>query len=610
MPRAKPHLKAAKGVHSIRSAPRGTGLHDKLRTLPYTYAPLRHLALPRAWNSMGHDHATPAAPVTFYRQPDQYKHWSLRVEGATATLTLAVDKDAPLRDGYELKLNSYDLGVDIELADAVRRLRFQHPAVRCVVVTSSVPKMFCAGANIRMLAQSAHSFKVNFCKFTNETRCEIEEVTAHSHQRYIAALNGTAAGGGYELAEACAEIYLIDDGFSAVSLPEVPVLGVLPGTGGLTRLVDKRKVRRDIADLFCTKAEGFRLRDALRMRLVDGGWPKSKWDVELARKVESLIADAGGPGTEIGIELPPLARTVTTEVGVSTFSYPNVHMVVDKPRRIAEIRVTAPNAPPADTAEGLHQQGCAAWALAAFRELDECLLELRFNFQHVGLVMLETRGDAAQVLAHDSAICRLRAQGSWLAREIQLHQGRVLRRLDNMAKSMFARVLPNSCFVASLAEMLWSADRAYMLNDPEQPNTIAVHEVNFGAFATYNGATRLQARFFGEPATLAKIEAVSGAVDAQTAESLGLVTRSPDDLDWDDEVRIAIEERLSFSPDALTGMEQNLRFVGAENCDTKVFGRLSAWQNWIFQRPNAVGDRGALVMYGDPRAPVFDFTRT
>ena len=559
---------------------------------------------------MGHDSNAVHAPVTFGRVPDSYKHWKLQVDGAVATLTLGVDKDAPLREGYDLKLNSYDLGVDIELADAIRRLRFEHPAVRCVLVTSSVPKMFCAGANIRMLAQSSHTFKVNFCKFTNETRCEIEEATAQSKQRYVAALNGTAAGGGYELAEACAEIYLIDDGFSAVSLPEVPLLGVLPGTGGLTRLVDKRKVRRDVADVFCTKAEGFRLRDALRMRLVDGGWPKSKWDAETAKKAAQVVEAAGGAGTEQGIALVPVSRTMAVAGDVTTLTYKHVTLVVDGGRRLAELTVRGPSEAPATTAEALHGQGSGSWALQAFRELDECLLELRFNFNQIGLVLLQTLGDVQAVLAHDDAVSKLRAEGSWLAREIQLHQGRVLRRLDNMAKSMFARVLPGSCFAGTLAEILWCCDRAYMLDDPDQPNTLALHAVNFGVHLSHNGGSRLQLRFVGEPESYDRVHGLTDAVTAADAEKLGLVTRAPDDIDWDDEVRIAIEERLSFSPDALTGMEQNLRFVGAETCDTKLFGRLTAWQNWIFQRPNAVGERGALTMYGDPRTPVFDFTRT
>jgi benzoyl-CoA-dihydrodiol lyase len=556
------------------------------------------------------EHVAPAAPVSFRTGPGRYHHWSLQVQGSVATATLAVDRDSPLRDGYELKLNSYDLGVDIELADVLRRLRFEHPQVRCVVATSGIAKMFCAGANIKMLAQSAHGFKVNFCKFTNETRCEIEEATELSGQRWIAALNGTAAGGGYELAESCAEIYLIDDGFSAVSLPEVPLLGVLPGTGGLTRLVDKRKVRRDIADLFCTKAEGFRLRDALRMRLVDGGWAKSKWDAAIAQRSAQIVDQAGGPGQEVGIALGELQRSESMDGATQVFTYTHVELRANSQTRQAELTIRAPALAPPSDGDALHALGDTSWALQAFRELDEALLELRFNLPLVGLVLLKTEGDSDQVIAWDTAISDLRAKGSWLAREIQLHQARVLRRLDNMAKSLYAVVLPGSCFAGVLAEVLWSADRAYMLADPEGVNAVTLHPVNRGAFPSLNGSTRLQVRFYGEPESLTRAMGLEGPVGAEDAERWGLVTRAPDDIDWDDEVRIAIEERVSFSPDALTGMEQNLRFAGAETCDTKLFGRLTAWQNWIFQRPNAVGERGALVMYGDPRTPVFDFQRT
>ncbi len=556
------------------------------------------------------EHAAPATPVSFATSPEQYHHWQIRVGGGIATLTLAIDRDHPLRPGYELKLNSYDLGVDIELADAIRRLRFEHPEVRCVVVTSGIAKMFCAGANIRMLSQSSHSFKVNFCKFTNETRCEIEDATQHSNQRYIAALNGTAAGGGYELAEACSEIYLIDDGFSAVSLPEVPLLGVLPGTGGLTRLVDKRKVRRDVADLFCTKAEGFRLRDALKMRLVDGGWAKSKWQVEIDRRAEKIVQDAGGAGNEVGIALAAVECTATHEDDAEILAYHFVRVTVEQGGRHARIELRGPETAPPQTHQELHDLGCNSWALQAFRDLDAALLDLRLNHSAVGLLSVTTVGDREQVLAWDTALSRLRQEGSWLAREIQLHQGRTLRRLDNMAKSLFAIVLPGSCFAGTLAELLWSADRAYMLDHPDEASAIALHPVNFGAHPTYNGMTRLQIRFYGEPQSLAKAEQLHAAIEPADAERYGLVTRAPDDLDWDDEVRIAEEERLSFSPDALTGMEQNLRFAGQESCDTKLFGRLTAWQNWIFQRPNAVGERGALTMYGDPRTPVFDFNRT
>jgi benzoyl-CoA-dihydrodiol lyase len=561
---------------------------------------------------MGLETNAHTTPVSFATAPDRYRHWQLAVDGAVATLTLNVDKDAPLRPGYELKLNSYDLGVDIELADAVRRLRFEHPEVKCVLVTSAVPKMFCAGANIKMLASSAHGFKVNFCKFTNETRCEIEDATTHSGQRYIAALNGTAAGGGYELAEACAEIYLIDDGFSAVSLPEVPLLGVLPGTGGLTRLVDKRKVRRDVADVFCTKAEGFRLRDALRMKLVDGGWPKSKWDEGIRGIASRVVSDAGGPGPAQGIALTPIERKVTIEGDKTTIAYGFVQLVVKAGERLAELTVKGPSEAPATDAASLHAAGDRSWALAAFRQLDDALLDLRFNYPKVGLILVRTAGDLDAVAAHDAALTKVRADGDWLAREIQLFQDRTLRRLENMARSVFAIVEPGSCFGGVLLELAWLADRAYMLDDPDGRNAIALGSLNAeGRFRAHNGASRLEIRFLGDEQALVAAKAAAGRkLDARTAEQMGLVTRAPDDIDWDDEVRLAIEERVSFSPDALTGMEQNLRFAGAETCDTKLFGRLSAWQNWIFQRPNAVGERGALTMYGNPQTPVFDFTRT
>ena len=558
---------------------------------------------------MAHDSVSTFA-VSFDTHPSRYRHWQLRVDGGVATLTLAVDIDGGLRPGYPLKLNSYDLGVDIELADAIRRLRFEHPAVRCVVVTGGVPKMFCAGANIRMLATSSHTWKVNFCKFTNETRCEIEDATANSGQRYIAACNGTAAGGGYELAEACAEIYLIDDGFSAVSLPEVPLLGVLPGTGGLTRLVDKRKVRRDIADIFCTKAEGFRLRDALKMRLVDGGFAKSKWEAGIAERAANVVQAAGGVGSEPGIELKALELTRTSSPETEVFAWPHLLLEVRTAERTATLTLQGPEGQAPETANELYKQGCHAWSLAAFRALDAALLELRFNHTNVGLILLRTQGSAAQVLAHDTALTRLRGEGDWFAREIQLFQARTLRRLDNMARSLYALIEPGSCFAGSLLEMAWAADRSYMLADPDRPNAIALHAVNQGALPTWNGMNRLAVRLLGEPKLLDAAWQLHGPVDAEQAEKAGLVTRAPDDIDWADEVRLAIEERVSFSPDALTGMEQNLRLAGPESADTKLFGRLTAWQNWIFQRPNAVGERGALTMYGNPQPPIFDWTRT
>jgi benzoyl-CoA-dihydrodiol lyase len=509
--------------------------------------------------------------IAFHRSPASYRHWQLSVDGDVATLSLAVELDGGLRPGYELKLNSYDLGVDLELADAVRRLRFEHPEVRALVVTSALARVFCAGANIKMLASSSHAFKVNFCKFTNETRCE--------------------------LALACDEIHLIDDGSSSVSLPEVPLLGVLPGTGGLTRLVDKRRVRRDLADLFCTKAEGFRLKDALRMGLVDGGWPRSRWDDGVAERAGALAAEAKD---EAGAEV---ASTRST--------YLFVTLEIDATARTASLTLRGPDAaPPADHA-ALHAAGDASWALAAFRELDHALLDLRFNHPAEGLILLRSEGDAAAVLAWDDAVSKLRAGGSWLAREIQLHQSRVLRRMDNMARSIFAVVEPGSCFAGTLYELVLAADRSYMLDDPDQDNAVWLHAVNGGVHPGWNGKTRLETRFLGDAEAVGRAMARAGeGVEPGDAEAIGLVTRAPDDLDWEDELRIEIEERVSLSPDALTGMEQNLRFAGGETCDTKVFGRLTAWQNWIFQRPNAVGERGALVMYGQPEGPIFDWRRT
>ena len=554
---------------------------------------------------------TPQAPIAFHREPASYKHWSMAIDGAVATLTLSVDLDGGLRPGYELKLNSYDLGVDLELADAIRRLRFENPQVRALVVTSGLSRVFCAGANIRMLASSAHGFKVNFCKFTNETRCELEQLASQSGISSLAAVNGACAGGGYELALACDEIYLIDDGSSSESLPEVPLLGVLPGTGGLTRLVDKRKVRRDLADLFCTKAEGFRLKDAKRMGLVDGGWARSRWDDGVGARVQELVGEAGGVGAEQGIALSRVVLEQSQDGANVTFSGRWVTLQIDPNARTASLTMRGPDgAPPADAA-ALHALGDQSWALAAFREVDEALLELRFNHAAEGLMLLRTQGESASVVAWDDAISGLRAKGDWLAREIQLHQGRVLRRLDNMARSMFALIEPGSCFAGTLFEIALAVDRSYMLDDPDQPNTIELHDVNFGAFVSWNGSTRLQTRFLGTPeAVPASYERIGEPIEPSDAEEFGLVTRAPDELDWDDEVRIEIEERVSLSPDALTGMEQNLRFAGTETCETKVFGRLTAWQNWIFQRPNAVGARGALVMYGHPEKPIFDWTRT
>lgn len=545
---------------------------------------------------MGNE-ATPQRIASFQTHPDRYRHWRLSVDGAVATLALAIEEHNGLRpDDYELKQNSYDMGVDIELCDAVERLRFEHPAVRAVVVTSALPKVFCAGANIRMLATSTHGFKVNFCKYTNETRLALEDSSANSGLRWLAACNGTAAGGGYELALACDAIYLIDDGSSSVSLPEVPLLGVLPGTGGLTRLVDKRKVRRDVADLFCTKAEGFRTRDAKRMGLIDDGFPRSQWEAKVAEVAEKAAA-ASPARAEQGITLAPV-----------TTPYRFVDVEIDGDQRVATLTVRAPDAPAPSSPEALRAEGCETWSMRAFRELDDALLHLRFNHDTVGLILIKTQGDAEAVLAHDQAVRD--AAGTWFGDELRLLQARVLRRLDNTAKSMFAIIEPGSCFAGSLMELALSADRTYMLEDDDGEVQIRVTEASAGGFPMTTGITRLQARFAGTPEAIEEILAIDEPLVAPDAFEHGLVTLAPDEIDWEDEIRIAIEERVSLSPDALTGMEQNLRFVGAEGCDSKIFGRLSAWQNWIFQRPNAVGEEGALTLYGHPTRPRFDWRRT
>ena len=550
----------------------------------------------------------PQRVASFHAHPSTYRHWKLAVDGAVATLTMDVKEENGLRpDDYLLKQNSYDLGVDIELCDAIERLRFENPAVRTLVFGSAQPKVFCAGANIQMLASSTHGFKVNFCKYTNETRCSLEDASAHSGLRSIAALGGTAAGGGYELALACDEILLIDDGSSAVSLPEVALLGVLPGTGGLTRLVDKRKVRRDVADLFCTKAEGFRARDAVKYRLIDASFARSKWEDEVGKRAR---ASASRPASaDRGITLPEITSELSDDgSGAGTQavrSYRYVDLRIDESERVAHLTVRGPSGPAPSLAE-LQAQGADTWSLRAFRELDDALLHLRFNHETVGLVLLYTRGDPALVLAHDQVV--LDNDGDWLAREIRLKQARVLRRVDNTARSMFAIVDPGSCFVGSLFELVLAADRSYMRDDGEV--TVQVTAASGGAYPMSTGITRLRARFAGEPEAVGEVLAAGEPFTGEGALERGLVTLAPDDIDWDDELRIAIEERASLSPDALTGMEQNLRFVGAETCDSKIFGRLSAWQNWIFQRPNAVGDDGALTLYGHPTRPRFDWRRT
>ncbi|HZI17658.1 MAG TPA: 2,3-epoxybenzoyl-CoA dihydrolase [Pyrinomonadaceae bacterium] len=542
--------------------------------------------------------------INFETSPERYHHWKLSVDGRVATLSMDVQEDETLGEGYKLKLNSYDLGVDIELADAVQRLRFEHPEVRVVVVTSLKPRIFCAGANIYMLGTSGHAFKVNFCKFTNETRCAIEDASVHSGQRYVAALNGTASGGGYELAIACDEIYLVDDGNSAVSLPEVPLLGVLPGTGGLTRLVDKRKVRRDRADVFSTLAEGLKTKRAKEWGLIDGYFPTSKFDEGVRARVEEILTESEGGEAPTGIRLNPLDVEATEEGR----EYKYVSLRLHREGRYADLTVRGPEAGLPSDAEGIAALGDAYWPLRAYRELDDALLHLRVNHLEIGLVCLRTEGDIDRALEVDRVLTANRDH--WLVREIVLNMGRVLRRLDLTAKSFFALAEPGSCFAGNLLELLLAADRSFMLNDPERPVELAAGEMNAGALPMSNGLSRLASRFLAEPARVEEVFAREGRFDAEEAEEAGLVTFAPDDLDWEDEVRVAVEERTSLSPDALTGMEASLRFAGPETVDTKIYGRLTAWQNWIFQRPNAVGPQGALTNYGKPTQPQFDYKRT
>ena len=528
--------------------------------------------------------------INFQTTPNEYKHWKLEISGAVATLSMDVKEDQTLAEGYKLKLNSYDLGVDIELADAIQRIRFEHPEVAVVKITSLKPRIFCAGANIYMLGSSSHAFKVNFCKFTNETRCAIEDDSRHSGRRYIAALNGTASGGGYELAISCDEIYLVDDGNSAVSLPEVPLLGVLPGTGGLTRLVDKRKVRRDRADVFSTLAEGLKGKRAKEWGLIDGYFPTSKFEEAVDARVQQLAE----PRNVTGIKLNPLG------------DYKYVKLNLHRDQRYADLTILGPEGEQPTTVEQIQELGDSYWPLRAYRELDDALLNLRVNEPEIGLVCLRTEGSIESVLSVDEILAANRDH--WLVHEIILHMGRVLRRLDLTAKSFFAIVEPGSCFAGNLLELLLAADRSYMLMESDA--ALAVSELNAGAFLMSNGLTRLQSRFLAEPEKLDEVFGEKKKFDTEQAEELGLITFAPDDLDWEDEIRVAIEERTSLSPDALTGMEASLRFAGPETMDTKIYGRLTAWQNWIFQRPNAVGPEGALTNYGKPTQAHFDFKRT
>jgi benzoyl-CoA-dihydrodiol lyase len=542
--------------------------------------------------------------IDFATEPSRYRHWRLECDGPLAWLTLDVDPAGSLFASTELKLNSYDLGVDIELADAAQRLRFEHPEVHCVVIRSGKDNVFCAGANVGALAKASHAHKVNFCKFTNETRLAIEDASDHSGQRYLAAVSGTAAGGGYELALACDWITLIDDRRSAVSLPEVALLAVLPGTGGLTRLTDKRKVRRDRADLFCATEEGARGSRAIEWRLVDEIVPPSAWAAKVRERALALAASSDRPATASGIVLPPLERLIDGD----TITYPNADVALDRSRRRATITIRSPKSVPTDLS-GIHAAEAAFWPFAMARELDDALLHLRFNETELGIIAFRTEGDPAAVLACDALLeahC-----GDWLVREIRLLLKRVLKRIDVTARSLFALIEPGSCFAGTLAELAFAADRALMFSgsragDNRTPPALTLSALNFGALPMGNGLTRLATRFLGEPDSLAAARDHLGtAFNAETAETLGLVTAAYDEIDWDEEVRLMLEERASFSPDALTGLEANLRFAGPETMETRIFGRLSAWQNWIFQRPNAVGDSGALKRYGTGQRPDF-----
>jgi benzoyl-CoA-dihydrodiol lyase len=532
-------------------------------------------------------------PVRFETHPDRYKHWKLSFAGPVATLLMDVQEDGGMREGYPLKLNSYDLGVDIELADAVQRIRFEHPEVKALVFGSAKDRIFCSGANIYMLGSSTHAFKVNFCKFTNETRLTLEEMSSESGVHSLCALAGTASGGGYELALACDEILLSDDGSSAVSLPECPLLGVLPGTGGLTRVVDKRKVRRDLADAFCTLAEGVRGKRAVEWGLVDETVPRAKFEEGKKHRTDALVARSTRKSFA-PMKLNPL--------GESKY----VQYTCDISARTAKISLKAPNAGEPETPEALEKMGDAAWCVRAFRELDAALLDLRFNQPLIGTVAIETTGDANAVLAVDAMLAKFADHG--LVNEVRLFIRRVLKRMDVTAKTFFAIAAPGSCFAGTLLELGLASDRIYMKD--EDGVAMRVSSMNAGAYPMGNGLSRLQSRFLREPSRVSRVLETQGAIDTQNASKLGLATFTPDDIDWDDEIRIAFEERAAMSPDAMTGMEASLRFAGPETLETKIFGRLSAWQNWIFQRPNAVGERGALTMYGRPERPEFDWRRT
>ena len=547
--------------------------------------------------------------IDFRTNPDEYKHWNLTFDGRVARLALDVVEDATLVPGYELKLNSYDLGVDIELYDALQRIRFEHPEVGAVVITSDKERVFCAGANIRMLSQSTHSHKVNFCKFTNETRNGIEDANNYSGVRFLAAVNGACAGGGYELALACDHIMLIDDGSSTVSLPELPLLAVLPGTGGLTRLVDKRKVRHDRADYFCTTSEGVRGKRAIDWGFVDEIIPRSKFDDTVAERAKEFALESDRPLDAVGIKLTPL----TKKIEETRISYETLTVEIDRDLATATLTIFAPTQIPPEDVTGIENQGAAFWPLSMCRDLEDAIMELRVNEKEIGTWIFKTEGAAAHVEAADKLL--IAHADHWLVREIILFMKRTFKKIDVSSRSIITLVEPGSCFAGTLLELVLAADRSYMLDGSFEGSNvpaaeITLTEMNFGPLEMPNGLSRLAHRFLDDPSDIEMLKAEVGQrLDALKAEDLGLVTFAPDDIDWDDEVRIAVEERASFSPDALTGMEASLRFAGPETMETKIFGRLSAWQNWIFQRPNAVGEDGALKVFGSGQRAEYDKKR-
>ena len=542
-------------------------------------------------------------PTSFETHPSRYHHWKLAIDGEIARLTMAVDDAHPHKPGYELKLNSYDLSVDIELADAIQRLRFEHPEVKCVVFGADLDRVFCSGANIYMLGLSTHSFKVNFCKFTNETRLYLEDAAENSGLASLAACKGTTAGGGYELALACNETMLVDDGNSAVSFPETPLLAVLPGTGGLTRLVDKRKVRRDRADVFCTTAEGIKGKRAKEWGLVDHLVSRTKWDQAVMDAAKALAAKqtvTRGPA----FVLPALDAKIAND----KLTYKYVELSFDRAQRTAALTVKGPEV--GEDLDAVAKTGAQPWALRAFRELDDALLRLRFDYPETNIVAVRTAGNPDHVKACDKS---LHESQTGFAREVRLLQRRVLKRYDNTARSLYAVAdTADSCFVGVLLELALGADRFYMLIDKDEKIAVETDVANSGFFTTSSGLSRLEARFYGEPAKVGKLlsRGVEGPIPSEEAEQLGIATIAADDIDFEDELRIAIEERASLSPDALTGMEASLRFVGPETLETKIFGRLSAWQNWIFTRANSTGQHGALTLYGKPERPQFQWKRT